>query len=322
MEPDDNDYDLLPPPSLPAAEIRTLTERLLNEYQWEIRAAAAKDLGQRRDLQAVELLCIALTDRIWHVRMAVVGALGRLKDARAVEPLCGALQDNDYYVRIAVTVALMEIGDPRAVEALCGALADTEAGVRLSAADALGQIGDLWAVEALCRALNDKEAGVQRAAGRALDQMGTASTLPQRVLAASTLTPAKLLNTLQVLMAAAPRVMAPEAASGNIRKSTRYAIGNVQAFCERICGQSDVEESIKRGATAVLTELRNRADASVLLRASAPDDTREKAELLRGVSGSSDPTLPEELLRASDTSSESPPSPEKPGLLARIFKRK
>ena len=289
-----------------------------------MRAAAAKELGQRGDLQAVEPLCTALTDRIWHVRMAAVGALGRLKDARAVDPLCGVLQDTEYYyyIRVAATVALMEIGDRRAVAMLCEALEDKEAVVRSSAADALGRIGDVWAVEALCKALDDKDPIVYRSAAGALDQMGTAYTLPLRVLAAMTLTPAKLLNTLQVLTEAAPRVMASERAAGKVRKAMRYRIGNIQTFCEGVCERSDVDESVKRGATAVLTELRNRADAAVLLRASVPDDTREAEELLRGVSGPSDSILPEELLRASDTSSESPPSPEKPGLLARIFKRK
>jgi len=321
MEPDGDDYNLLPPPSLPAAEIRTLAGRLLNEEQWEMRAAAAKELGQRGDLQAVEPLCIALTDRIWHVRMAAVGALGRLKDARAVEPLCSTLQDTDFYVRVAATVALMEIGDRRAVQMLCWALEDTESLVRSSAADALGRMEDVWAIEALCKALNDPDSTVRRSAAGALDQLGTAYTLPLRVLAAMTLTPAKLLSTLQVLREAAPRVMASGTVPGSARKWMRYAIGDVQIFCERICERSDVDESFKRGAEAVLAELRNRADSGVLLRASAHDATREKEELLRGVSGSSDPIPPEELLRASDTSSVAS-SAEKPGLLARIFKRK
>ena len=316
------DYNPFPAPSLPTAEIHTLIERLLREEQWEIRAATAKELGQRGDLQAVEPLCIAVTDKIWRVRIAAVGALGRLKDARAVEALCSALQDTDWYIRVPAAVALREIGDIRAVEPLCSALEDTETSVRSSAAEALGHLGDMWAVEALCSALKDWELEVRLSAAGALDRLGTAETLPLRVLSAVTLPPTKLLNTLQSLTDASPRIMVSGPVYKGRRRPLRYVLGNVQTFCESVCGRSDVEESVKRGAEAVLLELRNRADADVLLRASAPNDTREKAELLRGVADRSDSTPPAELLRASDTSFEAPPNQKKPGFLARTFKRK
>ena len=74
-------------------------------------------------------------------------------------------------------------------------------------------------------------------------------------------------------------------------------MGNVQTFCESLCGRVDTEESVKRGAESVLAEMRNRAAAGVLLRASSRDKAREPQELLRSVSGETDPTPPDELLR-------------------------
>ncbi|MCW3099884.1 MAG: hypothetical protein JWL77_5502, partial [Chthonomonadaceae bacterium] len=190
------------------------------------------------------------------------------------------------------------------------------------------RIGDVWAVEALCSALKDREPDVRLSAGRALDLMGTADTLPLRVLSSMTLTPAKLLDTLQALTDASPRIMKSADRHENtrmpvryVRKPVRYQIGDVATFCERVCRHIDSAESMKRNAAAVLAELQNRAAAGTLLRASTRSDAPEKEELLRGASGSPDLTPSEEMLRAADASSENP-SPEKPGLLTWIFKRK
>lgn len=65
--PDEPDR-LFPGPSSPDAEVVTLIVRLLQAEEWEIRATAAKELGRRRALQALDALCTAVTDRVWHVR--------------------------------------------------------------------------------------------------------------------------------------------------------------------------------------------------------------------------------------------------------------
>jgi len=320
MESSDENLNRFPAPSLRDAEIITLIERLQDAEDWEIRAAAAKELGQRGEPRAVEPLCLALRDKIWQVRIAAVGSLGRLKDPQSVEPLCDNLQDTDWYIRMAVLVALREIGDLRAVEPLCSALEDTEAAVRSCAAEALGQLGDVWAVDALCRALKDQDQSVRLSAGGALDRMGTAETLPLRALAAMTIPPSKMADTLQALSDAAPRIMVSGAKLRGRPRPSHYPIGNVQAFCENLSRHTETNESVRRGAKAVLAELHKRADAGVLLRASTRSDLREKEELLRGISGLPDSSPPNELLRASDTFSKAPT--DKTSLLARIFKMK
>lgn len=88
-----------PVPSLLAAEMLTLIDRIQTENDWEIRAATAKELGQRGDLRAVDPLCRVLTDKNWHVRIAAVGALGRLKDPQSVEPFCLTLQEKAELLR-------------------------------------------------------------------------------------------------------------------------------------------------------------------------------------------------------------------------------
>ena len=320
MQASDDNSGPFSEPSLSSEDVQTYIARLLNDEEWELRAASAKALGQSGSAQAVEPLCIALTDQNWHVRIAAVGALGHLKDMRAVEPLCGALADTDWYIRIAATVALGQLGDIRAVGSLCAALEDTDAPVRSSAAAALGQIGDVWAVEALCAASKDKEADVRRSAATALDSLGTADTLPLKVLSSTTMTPAQLLGSLQSLVEMPGRISRTAVTPRNMKPKTfHYTIRNVQAYCETLCRGRDTEECVRLGAAAVLAELQNRAAAAVLLRASQSTAPQEKAELLRGASGLPDPTPSEELLRAA-TSSETP-NAEKPRLLSRIFRR-
>jgi hypothetical protein len=321
MEAQHDSPSQFPGPSLPDAEMLTQITCLQMENDWEIRVATAKVLGQRGDLRAVEPLCSVLTDKNWRVRIAAVGALGRLKDQRSVEALCQTLQDEEWYIRIATITALRQLGDTRAVPLLCLALLDTEAPVRSAAAEALGQLGDVGAIQFLCCALKDKEPDVRLSAGQALDSMGTADTLPLRVLSAMTLPPASLLSTLQTLAAASPRIMNSGPTPRPRRRPTGYRIGNVQTFCEELSRRSDVEESIRRNAEAVLAELQNRATSGILLRASMRNDTQEKAELLRGAPGLSSPTPPDELLRAAESAVE-PPIIERSGLLARIFRKK
>ena len=65
----------------------------------------------------------------------------------------------------------------------------------------------------------------------------------------------------------------------------RYVGSSVQAFCEHLCWNTETEESTRREAAAALAELRNRADAKMLLRAGMREEDGSKKELLRAASG-------------------------------------
>jgi HEAT repeat protein len=85
--------------------------------------------------------------------------LGNRKEVLAVEALTHIIEDDDPFVREACAWALGEIGDPAALEALSNAaLNDEEAAVRESAVYSLGAIGDAAAIDTLILVLAGGEA--------------------------------------------------------------------------------------------------------------------------------------------------------------------
>ena len=261
-----------------------------------------------------------LRDRDRHVRAAAAQALGRSGAAQAVEALIVALQEEEPQVRFYAAWALWQLADARAVAPLCAALGDGVSEVRSAAAFALGRLGDVRAVVPLCTVFRGSDRTVRYPAAAALWEIGNAAALPLRILSATTLTPAQKLHSLEHLSGLAytldsggrSRARAPEIG---------YPFGSVQLLCEKLCRQEDTAAEVRAGAEAALAELRNRAESAVLLRACGREEGRERAELLRGVSGRFEPTPPDELLRPAQAASELLRA-VKPGILARIFRRR
>lgn len=265
----------------------------------------------------VSLQMRRLRDREISVRAAAAKALGKSGQAEAVAPLVGALQDEEMQVRFCAAWALWHLADVRAVEPLCAALGDSVSDVRSAAAFALGRLGDVRAVEPLCGIVKGNDRPVRYAAAVALWEIGNEKTMPLRLLSVATLTPAQKLRALEALSGITYVIGGRDARAQVIS----YPFGGVRFLCEKLCRQADTEPPVREGAEAVLGELRNRTDALILLRAIGREETRERQELLRSVSGGSEPTLPDELLRPSGLSPASTPAP-RPTFLTRIFRRR
>ena len=307
QEPDQNQ---LAGTSSRPADVSEHIKRLKDENSSQ-RLRAASALAEIGDAQAVEALYVALcNDTCPSVHYSVTRALVKIGEG-SVLLLCVALKNQEHCVRYTAANALGEIGDIQAVEPLCVALKDVYVYVRHAAASALVQIGE-GSILALCAALKDKDYSIRHTAASALANFGDATTLPLRILSTSIFTTEQRLNALETLSGVWSR-----------RPGTYlpYKIGNVQKFCEDLCRQVDIEESIKCGAEAVLAEWRQRADATELLRTKTHNEPREAEELLRAASGSSGKAPPEELLRSADAPVEQT-STEKTGMLSRIFRRK
>jgi HEAT repeat protein len=152
--------------------IKGLIKALRKGKSNDVRLHAAKALGDKGDLKAVEPLMAALEDKDWVVRFAAAQALGNIGDKQAVEPLTKALEDTDSQVRHWAAHSLGKIGDARAVEALMAALEDKEWVVREPVAVALRNIGDLRAVEPLIKAIDDRWISVRSVSIQALGEMG------------------------------------------------------------------------------------------------------------------------------------------------------
>ena len=83
--------------------------------------------------RTIEPLVAALTDIDFDVRLAAAHELGENKTLQAVEPLVAALSDNVNVVRDAAAEALGKIGDGRAVSALVALLGTEQQAVGVSA---------------------------------------------------------------------------------------------------------------------------------------------------------------------------------------------
>ncbi len=91
---------------------------LLADPDPEVRAQAAKVLGDRREAKAFEKLVATLADESLRVRLFAAIALGRLGRREAVAPLLGMLRENadrDPFLRHAGVAALAWIGDADAI---------------------------------------------------------------------------------------------------------------------------------------------------------------------------------------------------------------
>jgi HEAT repeat protein len=91
----------------------------------------------------------ALDDEHRDVRARAARALGQARDPRAPLPLVARLADGDRHVQSQAVAALGEIGDRRVVGALVRQLAETTPDLRVSTVEALGRLGDAAAVPAL-----------------------------------------------------------------------------------------------------------------------------------------------------------------------------
>lgn len=137
---------------------------LLTDASGEIRAQAAKVLGDANHAVATDSLLPLLQDENPRAQLYAAQALGRIGDKRAVEPLVAMLvanNDEDVYLRQAGAIALARIGDEEALGKL--AMHSSEA-VRIAAVVALKNI----ASPALANFLDDKSEFVVTNAARAI----------------------------------------------------------------------------------------------------------------------------------------------------------
>jgi HEAT repeat protein len=150
--------------------INALLTSLKNDNA-DIRANAARGLGEGKAQRAVEPLILALHDKSSLVRRWAAYALGQIKDERAVEPLLLALKDKSKSVREAAARSLRNFKDNGNSAALILMLKDPDEDVRTAAAGSLGELKHPASVKPLIAALNDKDATVRYVAAEALGEI-------------------------------------------------------------------------------------------------------------------------------------------------------
>ncbi len=146
--------------------------RQLTSSDPELRAQAAKRLGELKDKPSVPLLLTLLEDSMPAVRFEAGLALGNIGGPQAIEPLFDAIQKEPQEdIAMAFTKALGDLG-AKALDRLIILTSAPRRLVRMTACRALGRIGSNKAVDPLIQRLNDPDPQVRKAAISALRRIG------------------------------------------------------------------------------------------------------------------------------------------------------
>ena len=125
-----------------------LRDRLLNDSEIDVQAAAADCLGALKIEEAFEDLDRAYRNTSeWLLQVSIIAALGEMGDHRCFELLRDALNSHIELVKIAAISSLGELGDLRAVPLLAPYAKDPDWQVRYRLVQALNHLGS---PEALC----------------------------------------------------------------------------------------------------------------------------------------------------------------------------
>lgn len=148
---------------------------LLKDADPEIRAQAAKWLGDIRYQAAGDELLPLLRDNNSRVRFFAAEALGRIQYEPAIAPIIAMLEandDQDAFLRHAGTLALARIGKPEPLIALVNSASRA---LRIAAVVTLRRMGD----PSIARFLNDPDEFVVTEAARAInDDLSIKEALP------------------------------------------------------------------------------------------------------------------------------------------------
>ncbi len=148
----------------------------LKDAEPELRAQAAKVLGDGRHLDATGALTEALSDENLRVRMYAALALARLAQPRPVEALMTAVRendDNDANLRHALVAALAACATPQRISAL--AAQDEALSIRLAGVLALRRLG----APEVSIFLNDADAQIATEAARAIYDRNISAAMPE-----------------------------------------------------------------------------------------------------------------------------------------------
>jgi putative membrane-bound dehydrogenase-like protein len=214
-----------------AAEAARLVP-LLSDPTAEIRAQAARMLGDARAPIAAEALIPLLDDSAPRPRFFAAEALGRLRHRAAVPAIVRMLaanDDRDAYLRHAGSLALAAIGDAGALTSLTD---HPLRGVRLAAVVALRRMRD----PGLARFLQDRDESVVTDAARAINDEG--GVMPALSPLAALLDRSRFAG--EPLMR---RIL-----NANLRVGTRDAAQRVGAYAAR----RDAPEALRAEAVAIL----------------------------------------------------------------------
>lgn len=160
--------DTLGNQDLPAT-LTLLRDRLLNDSEPDVQAAAADALGALKLTEAYEdIQRLYHQTSEWLVQFSIIAALGEMGDPRSFELLQEALNSETSLVQTAAISSLGELGDERAVSLLIPFATNADWQIRFRVARALSRLGGVEAHSTLETLAKDENPEVAKEAQAAL----------------------------------------------------------------------------------------------------------------------------------------------------------
>jgi len=148
--------DTLGGQDLPTALI-VLRDRLLNDPEPDVQAAAADCLGALKLTEAFEeLQQLYYTTPEWLVKFSIIATLGELGDPRSFDLLKEALTSENDLVQTAAISSLGELGDTQAIPILLPYATNPDWQIRYRVVQALSRLGGSEAHSTLLTLANDQ----------------------------------------------------------------------------------------------------------------------------------------------------------------------
>jgi HEAT repeat protein len=143
------------------AALTLLRDRLLNDPESDVKAAAADAIGGLKLISAYDdLRDVYQQSADWLIQLSIVAALGEMGEPRGFDLLQEALNSDNELVKTAAVSAFGELGDPRAVSLLTPLVNADDWQIRYRLAQALGRLGGSEAIAALQQLTGDTSAQV------------------------------------------------------------------------------------------------------------------------------------------------------------------
>lgn len=154
----------------PQKSLALLRDRLLNESEADVQAAAADALGGLKLTEALDdLIQVYRQTEEWLVEFSIIACLGEMGDLRAYDLLIEALHSDNNLVKTVAIGSLGELGDQRAVEALKPFVSDSDWQARSRLVQALSRLGGEQAHTLLKQLSTDEAEQVAEEAKKALE---------------------------------------------------------------------------------------------------------------------------------------------------------
>ena len=124
------------------ASLEMLRDRLFNDPEPDVQAAAADAIGGLKLVEAYEELANVYHDTTeWLVQFSIIAALGELGEPRGFDLLTEALNSDNTLLQTAAIGSMAELGDVRGIPLLASFVDNEDWQIRYRLVQALGRLG-------------------------------------------------------------------------------------------------------------------------------------------------------------------------------------